>query len=1854
MKLFQLSLLTAALLNLSLLHSQAFKTINFESTEITESMANLMGTPQVQANNAKYFNFNLDNLQGQLEGIMHREIENSGFVAQLSFPHPDGTFHLYNAKANSTMHPDLAAKFPEIKSYDAAGVDNQSFVKWDLTPQGLHVMIMTPGESTIFIDPVVKGNTNYYIVYNKNDLITSKVKNCSFNSDFSELQTEKTAVSGTVKSFGTCELRTYRLALSATGEYSIFHGGTLALAQAAQVTTMNRVNGIFEKDMAITMEIIPNNDLIIYTSTADPFSNGNPGNMINENQTNTDNVIGNGNYDIGHVFGTNSGGLAGLGVVCNNTQKARGVTGSSAPIGDSFDVDYVGHEMGHQFGGNHTFNNSCNNNRNNATAIEPGSGTTIMGYAGICAPDIQNFGDDHYSGISLEEFDNEILSAGHTCEVITTLANAAPVITSTNGNITVPANTPFALTAIASDPDGDLLTYNWEQMNNEISTQPPVANATGGPNFRSLSSSTSPTRYFPNLVDLANGGPFTWEVIPSVTRTMDFRLTLRDNSSAAGGCNDHTDVTLTTDAGSGPFIVNYPNTTGISWLAVSGENVLWDVANTDAAPVNCVNVDILLSIDGGLTYPYTLATNTPNDGSELISVPNVPTTTARVMVISANGTFFDISDNNFEIVALTNDYTLSATPGSVTVCQPNDITYAIDIGSLDGYSDLVDLTVSGVPAGATSLISPTSVTPAGTASLLISNTGLAAAGTYTLTINATSTSGPKTFDVELIIGNSTPSSVALTSPADLAINETIPTNFTWVASTEISAVYEIEIATDLAFTSIVDASTGLIVPSYSTSGLSGNFIYYWRVRYTTDCGTSDWSSVFSFTTSGCSTYASIDTPIIIPAAGTPTITSIINIPAGGTINDVNIIDLIGTHNRVKNLVITLQSPLGTTVTLMDQPCNNNHSDFDVDYDDAAATGVLPCAPVDGNAYQPIGLLSDFNGEDALGSWVLTISDLVNNNGGELLGWSLEVCVDPVAGCIDADIPVITSNTTICEGSMTTLSIISGNLNDATDWNWYEGSCGGTFVGTGTSVDVLPLANTTYFVRGEGGCVTPITCSQVDVNMLPIYNETASASICQGNTYLFGTQTLITAGTFTELFTSVDGCDSTVILTLSVNASFNETATATICQGNTYAFGTQALTSSGTYTELFTSISGCDSTVLLTLSVITSFNETASAVICQGNTYSFGTQALNTSGTYTELFTSSGGCDSTVILTLSVITSFNETATASICQGDTYLFGTQTLTTAGPYTELFASSGGCDSTVVLTLSVNQTYNETASAAICQGDSYIFGAQTLTNAGPYTEVFTSMGGCDSTVVLTLSVNQTYNETASAAICQGDSYIFGVQTLTNAGPYTEVFTSMGGCDSTVVLTLSVNQTYNETASAVICQGNSYAFGTQSLTAAGSYTEVFTSAAGCDSSVILTLSVITAFNEVAAASVCQGDTYLFGTQSLTSSGTYTELFTSAGGCDSTVILNLTVTASSVITESINICAGSQYIFPDGSVGLSTEAHISALTSVSGCDSTVVTALTVYPVYNMDVTVSICSGGSYVFPDGTVGSTSQIQTSLLTSVSGCDSLIITNLIVNPSSNSNEAVTICEGDTHIFPDGTFGTLSQVYTSIIPTTVGCDSIIVTTLNVNPVTNETVMASICSGETYTFPDGSSSSATQTQTSVLSNSAGCDSIIITILTVESIDVSVTNGGATLTANQAGATYQWIDCADNNSPIMGETGISYTSAASVGNYAVEVTLGGCTETSDCILIDKSGVEEVVDQNIEIYPNPATDNITIAWSGEVTFIKITDPKGKVLQSISKLSGTEQSISLANFAQGVYFIHVGNADTSVINTVVKQ
>ena len=590
-----------------------------------------------------------------------------GGEAVLRLPLPDGSFGRFRIVESPIMAPELAARYPEIKTYRGQGIDDPAATaRFDLTPAGFHAMILSP-KGTVYVDPYSRENTNHYISYRKHDsLRRGEAFECHVEDHRHALDYKAL---GAAKALSGSQLRTYRLAVAATGEYTAFHGGTVAQGQAAIVTAMNRVNGIYERDVAIRMVLIAGNDQLVYTNgSTDPYSNGSGSAMLGQNQSNIDSVIGSANYDIGHVFSTGGGGIASLRVPCVGGSKARGVTGQSSPTGDPFWVDYVAHEMGHQWGGNHTFNGNAGNcaggNRNGSTAYEPGSGTTIQAYAGICgAQNIQSNSDDHFHGISLDEMISYSTTGnGDNCPVTTATGNSPPVVDA-GASYTIPINTPFELCGSATDPDSDPLTYGWEEFDLGPAGAPnsPSGNAAI---FRSFSPVSSPCRSFPQLSDLVNNTQTIGEILPSYGRTMNFRLTARDNRSGGGGVADDS-TTVTASSAGGPFLVTAPNT-AVTWSVGTSQNVTWNVAGTDLSPISCSAVDITLSTDGGTSYSVTLASGVANSGSASITVPAAATTQARVKVQCAGNIFFDISNADFTI-----DGT-SGAPPVVTISSPAD------------------------------------------------------------------------------------------------------------------------------------------------------------------------------------------------------------------------------------------------------------------------------------------------------------------------------------------------------------------------------------------------------------------------------------------------------------------------------------------------------------------------------------------------------------------------------------------------------------------------------------------------------------------------------------------------------------------------------------------------------------------------------------------------------------------------------------------------------------------------------------------------------------------------------------------------------------------------------------------------------------------------------------------------------------------------------------------------------------------------------------------------------------------------------------------------------------------------------
>lgn len=751
----------------------------------------------------------------------------------ISMPNADGEFERFGIYENSIMEPALAAQYPEIKSYIGIGIDNPSTsVYFSISPLGFKSMTLYADKSPVFIEPYSQ-DLNTYSVYKKSDkkqaftpFECSVINGISHNSNTVDPSLLR-------PNADDAKLRTFRLAMSVTGEYTAYFGGTKALALAAINNTMTRVNAIFEKDFAVRMVLIANNDAVIYTSAStDPYSvSSSMANWNAQLQSTLTSVIGEANYDVGHLFGaTGGGGNAGcIGCVCVNGSKGSGYTSPAdgVPSGDNFDVDYVAHELGHQFGANHTFTHS---NEGSGVQMEPGSGSTIMGYAGITSLDVQAHSDAYFHAVSIQQVTNNIKTK--TCPVSTSTGNAIPTA-SAGLDYTIPKSTPFMLTGVGTDANGDILTYNWEQMDSQTTAAVPSATKTTGVNFRSYTATTSSTRYFPKMSSVLTGATttagseLTVEALSSVARTLNFRLTVRDNRAGGSG-NNSDDMIVTVNATAGPFTVSSPNT-AVSYVGGSTQTVTWAVAGTTANGVNCANVDILISTNAGSTWS-TLLASTPNDGSQAVTIPNTAGTQNRIMVKGTNHIFFDVSNTNFTITAGSTGDTTAPTAPALSASGTTQTTTNL---SWSGATDNVGVTGYDVYRGTILLGS--------TASTSYSATGLTASTAYTFSVKAKDAAG--NISVSSNIVNVTTSAVAgdITAPStplNLTASGTTQTttNLSWTASTDNVGVTGYDIYSG---TSLLGNVAGT---SANITGLVASTTYTYSVRAKDAAGNASASS----------------------------------------------------------------------------------------------------------------------------------------------------------------------------------------------------------------------------------------------------------------------------------------------------------------------------------------------------------------------------------------------------------------------------------------------------------------------------------------------------------------------------------------------------------------------------------------------------------------------------------------------------------------------------------------------------------------------------------------------------------------------------------------------------------------------------------------------------------------------------------------------------------------------------------------------------------------------------------------------------------------------------------------------------
>ncbi len=906
------------------------------------------------------------------------------------FPNEKGNLEGFKVVEKSIMSPELAAKYPQIKSFVGQGLTHpEDRIRFSVSHKGVQSMIVHGDSDRTTFMQKVSSDRNDYVVYSNEMNAASKAE---FICNTAAIL-EKNGSGITQKLVDDQQLRKYRLAISATGEYTVYHGGTTTDALAAINATITRVNEVMETDLGVTLELIANNDLVIYTDAAtDPYN----GNLNNQVQNTLTTNIGEANYDVGHLFhkDSNSGNAGFIGAVCQDNKKGSGYSSAVNPEGDLFDLDFVAHELGHQFGANHTWSFES---EGTGVQAEPGSGSTIMGYAGIAeANNVASNGDDYYHYYSIFQIIEYLKTT--SCGEIIPLTNATPVIAPI-GDYVIPKSTAFVLTGSASDADvADVLTYTWEQIDDGV-----VTNVTFGPtnpsgaNFRSLKPTTDPKRYFPKLSRVIQGNltqvnptiNSAWETVSDVAREMNFALTVRDNAVGGGQVNAEL-VKVEVVNSAGPFILTSQASNEV-YDAGSVQDITWDVANTNTAPVNANTVDILLSTNGGLTFPIVLASDVPNDGLHPILLPGNATASARIMVKAHDNIFFAVNSSNFTIQA--SPIVLEFGQLEFETCQPLDWVIPFTYKTYLGFNEEVTFSTSGVPGVLNTNFSPSTATANNTSvSLTLSNTGSLPEGSYPIDVIASSAGGTSS-QVRLLLKvyDATFPDVTLTSPSDGLVGVSLAPQLTW-QNDDAYESYDVEVATDASFVDIVDSRT-VIFNSYIPAALVQDTTYYWRVKPRNSCGEGAFGPAFSFTTKqiNCQSFEANDLPLAITSVGTPVVTSKISFFEDLPVADVNI-NLDISHTYLEDLVISLISPAGTKVVLTSSSCGSLRN-INATFDDDGSPFTCMNNPAISGVVRPLGSLSSFNGESLFGEWTLEIRDNAPSDGGSLNAFSLDICVE---------------------------------------------------------------------------------------------------------------------------------------------------------------------------------------------------------------------------------------------------------------------------------------------------------------------------------------------------------------------------------------------------------------------------------------------------------------------------------------------------------------------------------------------------------------------------------------------------------------------------------------------------------------------------------------------------------------------------------------------------------------------------------------------------------------------------------------------------------------------------------------------
>jgi subtilisin-like proprotein convertase family protein len=979
-----------------------------------------------------YHTFKLDRkvLNSILEKApMETDKNRSNKEVEVTIPMPDGSissFYIYEAPV---MAPGISKRYPGIKSYKGynAAVPDE-IIRFDMGSFGFHGAIRTKG-GQIYIDPYARGDKEHYITYWVRDHIIDwdpSVPTCGVKEEGSTLN-KPSAFGAKRKSLSIdAPLKTYRYAVTGTYRWSISGGrGTLERALADMNTSANRLNLIFENEAAIRLILVEDSDKLIFLDEQNqPFQYPNNAyGVLGQNTSVINNIIGSNSYDIGHCFGTCSedpnealdfprvGGVASLSSACGGN-KGAGTTCANGSV-TGFTVRTVSHEIGHQFSATHVMN-QCRGTENLSpgSGWEPGSGSTIMSYAGGCqSNNVQSFSDDYFHQGSLEQMYNfvEQGNLGGQCAELVETGNHYPEVNiPIENDLFIPISTPFELVGEATDEDGDVMTYNWDQKN--IGPISPLGSPTGNaPSFRSWYPDDNPNRVLPRLNDLVGGISNQVEVLPAISRDFNFFFTARDNSPL-GGVASWAELRFKSTDQAGPFLVTYPNF--FAEFSIGDQlEITWDVANTDQPPVNTKFVDIDLSLDGGFTYPVSLLKNTPNDGFASVIVPNNATNRARIRVSAVDNIYFDISNRNFEIEEIDQQtFVLQAASLFAEVCAPDIAEFDLSTLAFNGYNEEVTYDIiSGLPENASFSFSE-STTAAGDSTILsIDLADVVETGSYEVEVQVTGADGQSLSRLLYLNVTATDfSELALFEPINGFSGATQAPEFTWAEDSDADS-YRLEISDNPSFApehiafSIETDDTNQV----SLTILDPATVYYWRVKALNKCNQSTdegFSEIFAFSTFAvaCKEYEASNMPIPIASSGGGNYEAEIEVSDIGKLADINVLQIQGDHTRGGDLSGYLISPEGKEVLLWSTRCASQQN-FDLGFDDESPNG-LSCPINIGRIFRPQGSLADFAGDEINGTWKLQLRDTRSGNGGTYQNASFEIC-----GNLQVDPPFLVTN-----------------------------------------------------------------------------------------------------------------------------------------------------------------------------------------------------------------------------------------------------------------------------------------------------------------------------------------------------------------------------------------------------------------------------------------------------------------------------------------------------------------------------------------------------------------------------------------------------------------------------------------------------------------------------------------------------------------------------------------------------------------------------------------------------------------------------------------------------------------------------